>query len=285
MDSSVASGVNQQSPSFPVTAAASLVSLAAHAIMKFFLSLSLLVLSIASTTNAEDHDALTCFELRTYHATEGKLEDLHARFRDHTLTIFSKHGITNLAYWVPADNPDNLLIYLVGYKNKEARKNAWKDFRNDPDWKAAYKKSTENGKLVAKVDSLFLHLTDYSPAVAPELVSPQRLFEMREYRTPEGKLKNLDARFRDHTVELFSKHGISNLYYFHLDEGQPGAETTLLYFVAHESEESRANGFKAFGQDERWKKAREESVKDGPILVKKGITSTMLIPTDYSPTR
>src|SRR4029453_345490 len=43
------------------------------------------------------------FEMRAYYAAPGKLEDLQARFRDHTVKLFEKHGMTNVGYWVPVD--------------------------------------------------------------------------------------------------------------------------------------------------------------------------------------
>ncbi len=231
------------------------------------------------TVNA---DELTCFELRTYHPNEGKLEALHTRFRDHTVGLFEKHGMTQLAYWVPVENKDNVLVYLLGYPDKAARETAWQAFRNDPDWQKAYQASTADGKLVNKVDSVFLHLTDYSPKPPIPGSDAARLFEMRQYTCHPGKLKNLDARFRDHTIDLFAKHGLTNLLYFHLDEGQEGAENTLLYFLAHASDEAKSAGFKAFSQDPKWKAARDASEADGKILVKKGVQSTPLRATDYS---
>jgi len=41
------------------------------------------------------------FELRTYTAAAGRLGALNARFRDHTLKLFARHGITNVGYWTP----------------------------------------------------------------------------------------------------------------------------------------------------------------------------------------
>lgn len=245
--------------------------------------LSLLFIAFALFSQAEE--ALTCYELRTYHANEGKRDDLHARFRDHTVGLFEKHGMTNLIYWTPVDNTDNLLIYLLAYPDKAARDASWKAFRDDTDWQAAYKASTTDGKLVAKVDSVFLELTDYSPMSAFPETETAPLYEMRTYSTNEGKLDKLDARFRDHTVGLFSKHGITNLPYFHLAEGQEGADTTLLYFISAESEEARNASFKAFGADPAWKAAREASEKDGKLLVRKGVKSTFLKTADYSPVK
>ncbi|MEC5127596.1 NIPSNAP family protein [Verrucomicrobiales bacterium BCK34] len=230
-------------------------------------------------------EELTCFELRTYHPNEGKLEALHTRFRDHTVGLFEKHGMTQLAYWVPVENKENVLVYLLGYPDKAARETAWKAFRSDPDWQQAYKASTADGKLVNHVDSVFLHLTDYSPKPPIPESETEHLFEMREYTCNPGKLENLDARFRDHTIDLFEKHGLTNLLYFHLDDGQEGSENTLLYFLAHASDESKSAGFKAFSADPEWKAARDASEADGKILVKQGVQSTPLKATDYSPVK
>ena len=251
--------------------------------MRIILHIVTLALFALPSLHSKADDSLDCYELRIYHTHEGKLDALHARFRDHTLALFEKHGISNLVYWTPKENPDGLLIYLVGYPDEAARDASWKAFRDDPDWKAAYKASTADGKLVKKVDSLILTPTDYSPALDSLTSAP--FFEMRKYTTNAGKLDDLDARFRDHTVSLFEKHGIKNLPYFHLESGQEGAETTLLYFISSESEKARNASFKAFSQDPEWKAAREASEKDGKLLVKKGVQSTFLVTTDYSPVK
>jgi len=107
------------------------------------------------------------FEMRTYYAAPGKLEDLQARFRDHTVKLFEKHGMTNIGYWVPVDEKTgqpsgNTLVYILAYPNLEARTKSWEGFRTDAAWNAARNESEKNGKLVEKVDSVFLKATDYS---------------------------------------------------------------------------------------------------------------------------
>ena len=107
-----------------------------------------------------------CFELRTYTAAPGKLEALHARFRDHTNAIFTKHGMTMVGYWVPSDadkGAANTLVYLLAFPNRAARDKAWEDFRVDPAWIAARDASEVGGKLTDKIESLLLTATDYSP--------------------------------------------------------------------------------------------------------------------------
>jgi hypothetical protein len=108
---------------------------------------------------------------------------------------------------------------------------------------------------------------------------------MRQYTTNEDKLDDLDARFRDHTIGLFTKHGVTNLPYFHLAEGQEAAGNTLLYFISAPSGDARDASFKAFSEDPAWQAARDASEKDGKLLIKKGVQSTFLKTTDYSPVK
>jgi hypothetical protein len=105
------------------------------------------------------------FEVRTYTAEPGKLDALHARFRDHTVQIFNKHGMTSVGYFAPSDEPlsKNTLIYILEFPSREAAKKSWDEFRNDPAWQKVQKESEANGKLVTKVDSVFTEPTDYSP--------------------------------------------------------------------------------------------------------------------------
>lgn len=104
------------------------------------------------------------FEMRTYTANEGKLDALEARFRNHTTRIFEKHGMTNIGYWKPADAPlsQNTLIYILAHHSREAAKKSWDAFRADPEWQKAQKESEVNGRLVAKVESVFMTAADYS---------------------------------------------------------------------------------------------------------------------------
>ncbi len=107
------------------------------------------------------------YELRVYHCYEGKLPDLLKRFREHTAKIFEKHSMKNIAYWTPMDEPQksNTLIYILAHPSREAAAANWKAFSADPEWQSVQKASEANGKIVEKVDSTFLLLTDFSPTL------------------------------------------------------------------------------------------------------------------------
>ena len=258
--------------------------------MNHLFTLTLLAIGIAgitapTTATAADQDP-RCFEMRVYYAPPGKLDALNARFRDHTLRLFEKHGIANIGYWMPIDNKDNKLTYVLAYPSREARDKSWKAFMADPEWQKAYKESEVNGKLVAKVEQTFLSATDYSPEIKPANVG-SRVFELRTYLTPPGKVDAINARFRDHTVKLFTKHGMTNFGYWTPMAGQKGADNTLIYLLAHKSVEAAKASFGAFGKDPAWQAARKASEEKagGSLTIPGGVKSEFLNPTDYSPTK
>ncbi len=120
----------------------------------------------SQSDNASPTPAATgVYELRVYHAAAGKLGALQARFREHTVKLFDRHGMKSVAYWTPADEPEksNTLIYILYHPSREAAVANWKSFQDDPEWKSVKEKSEANGKLVDQVDSTFMSLTDFSP--------------------------------------------------------------------------------------------------------------------------
>jgi hypothetical protein len=237
----------------------------------------------AASTSPSTDDRF--YEMRVYYAPPGKLDDLHARFRNHTVKLFEKHGMTNIGYWTPIDNPENKLVYVLAYPSREARDASWKAFGADPQWQTARAASEENGRLVAKVESIYMKTTDYSPAFRPGAAGTPRVFEMRTYTASPGNLNNLHARFRNHTVGLFSKHGMSHLSYWTPVDADKGADNTLIYILAHKSEDAAKESFANFRQDPTWVKAREASEAQAGGSLTTKVESVFMVPTDYSPTR
>ena len=145
--------------------------------MKRKVHISLVVLVVLAGIAALSAKAFTAdapesgkvYELRVYHANPGKLDALHARFRDHTCVLFKKHGMELVGFWTPADGPDakntgakNTLYYILVFPSAEAQKKSWQEFRSDPEWIKVKADSEKDGSLVNKVDSTNLKATDYS---------------------------------------------------------------------------------------------------------------------------
>ena len=128
-------------------------------VMGFFVGSAFQTFQTGSVARAQSQRV---FEVRTYTPAEGKLQDLHKRFRDHTLRIFKKHGMENLIYLAPQDAPlkDNTLIYIISHASREQAKKNWADFAADPEWQ---KVAAESGVGRVKVDSVYADATDYSP--------------------------------------------------------------------------------------------------------------------------
>lgn len=246
-----------------------------------------------SSTGAAEKDSRV-YEIRIYYAAPGKLDALNARFRDHTCKLFEKHGITNVVYMTPIDNPDNKLIYVVSYPSREAGEAAWKAFGADPEWQAARKASEANGKLLTKIENAYLQATDYSPLLKIDSVG-NRVIELRVYRMQPNCLDDINARFRDHTMKLFEKYGMTNLIYWNLMPDQGKAknpwtpDNTLVYLLAHKSKDAGLASFDAFRKDPIWlaaRKASEEKAGVESLTVlpqSEGVQSTYCVPTDYSP--
>ena len=114
-----------------------------------------------------DKAASLVYELRTYTTNEGRLPALHARFKDHTMKLFEKHGMKNVIYCTPIDKEgnsvDNVLVYLLAHKSQKAAAESFAAFVKDPEWIAARDASEKDGKIVMKLESQFWVPTDYSP--------------------------------------------------------------------------------------------------------------------------
>ena len=114
------------------------------------------------STSAQDQKV---FELRTYQATPGNLDNLHARFRDHTTRIFRKHGMEVVGYWSPTNEEerDDTLVYLLSHDNQDAADSSWQAFIADPEWETVAEESNRNGQILGGIERKYMVATDYSP--------------------------------------------------------------------------------------------------------------------------
>ncbi len=235
----------------------------------------LLLMTFISAAEAQNR----VYELRTYTTNEGKLENLHARFRDHTMRFFEEAGMENHVYWVPNDGEgaDNTLVYIISHESPEAAAKNWEKFRANAEWKTVAAESEKDGKILAKrPDSVYMQPTDFSPQNFESAEEP-RLFELRKYTTADGRLPALLQRFRDGELKLFEKQGMTNVAYFTPLE----MPNTLIYVVAHKDAAAKKKAWDGFRNDEEWQQLWEKSTKDGKIVIQ--VDSQVLRPVDYSP--
>jgi len=262
--------------------------------MILFLSAALLACLVGGTVVADASlepavRADTSPELRVLTAKKGRLDELHEWLHGHHKDVLAAHGIKSTGFFVPAgENPDGRLLCLFEISRKAGITEAWQAVGRDPRAAAIDPTSEGSEALVAGVTSIPLEPTDYSPAfVAAESAEP-RVFELRTYTCPSPeRLAALDERFRDHTMKLFEKHGMTNLVYWH-PAGIENSDRKLIYLLAHRSVDAAKESFAAFRKDPDWLAAKEASEKKvGGSLTEKeqGVVSEFFMPTDYSPIR
>jgi hypothetical protein len=132
-----------------------------------YMGVGAMISQLAGKASAQNTGPETVYELRVYHLHEGKLPLLLRRFRMHGLEIFARLGMHGVGYWVPTDEPlaGRTLVYMLRHKSREAATASWANFDVDPEWLAVKAESETDGPLIQKVESTFLQLTDWSPAV------------------------------------------------------------------------------------------------------------------------
>ncbi len=231
-------------------------------------------------TNKRAKDTL-CYELRIYSTAPGKLNDLMKRFRDHTTKLFEKHGMTNVGYWTPLDNPDGKLYYILSYPNRAARDASWKAFSADTTWQRVAKESEVNGKILTKIESIFLKTTDFSPNNITSSKNSS-VWEFRIYHVTPNNLDNLLSRFRDFTVKRFEQYGMTNKFYWTPTDTAQGADNTLYYFLTHQSPEAAKVAFDKFRSDPEWIATRKASEVKGGGSLTTSVESILMYPTDFS---
>ena len=205
------------------------------------------------------------FEMRTYTVHEGKMPDLIQRFQNHTRALFTKHGIENVAYFLSEEEPQKKLTFILGYPSASERDIRWNNFANDPEWKAVAAASEANGKIVQKVDQVFMV---WAKGLNSRKISrPSGIFQLRTYHLLPGRLDAIQSRFRDHTQALFEKQGLSNYPYWITVE-KDGAQPKLVYFIGHQSKEEFNAAFGRFVADPEWIRVRDASEASGKIVEK-----------------
>lgn len=226
------------------------------------------------------------YELQVIQAKPGKLDELHAWFRQHQDDIAAKHGATNLAFLVPVgENPERKVLCLYRHPGLPAATQFGRAGKADPTVTSLDASSSNPTALIEKAKAVRLTATDFSPVFSPEKSAAPRVFELRTYTCPSpAKLAALHERFRNHTMKLFAKHGMQNLVYWQ-PQDLDDADRKLMYLLAHKSGDAAKASFTAFRADPDWlaaKKASEEKAGGSLTNPEGGVVSEFLTATDYS---
>jgi hypothetical protein len=222
------------------------------------------------------------FELRTYYAAEGQLDALHARFRDHALRLFQKHGMTPIGFWSPEGNPENKLVFLLAYPNRAARDAAWKSLATDPEWVRARRTTDRSGKLVKYIEEEYLTPTDYSPVVATGQNVEPRTFELRISTLRSTEVGKMHTLLRATGMQELQEQGLTPIGFFTLDAPRSSSEITFVTLLARNGEPVKTTKsvdpilLLTLGQP-----AMKPTT--GTITATDGKKSEVLKPTDYSP--
>lgn len=252
--------------------------------MRSLTLLTALMLATLVSASAAEKDA-RIYVLSPMYAQPGKLDELHAVVRDRFIPQAAKHGVTLLGAFTPLENPDGMILLVGSRANAEAIENAGKTPKEDPEFAATLKTLEGLTDKTKAASDRRVQTTDFSPEVKVAAGQPGRVFELRTYTTTPGNLPLLHARFRDHTIALFAKYGMTNLWYWQLIKDQSGADNTLIYLLAHASTDAAKASFDGFRKDPEWTAARKASEEKGggSLTVPDGVKSLFLQPTDYSP--
>lgn len=229
--------------------------------------LFVLLFSFMSSLAGKAQQTITSsyFEMRTYTIHEGKMPDLIQRFQNHTRALFAKHGIENVAYFLSEAEPEKQLTFILGYPDAASRDTRWNNFANDPEWKAVATASEANGKIVQKVDQVFMV---WAQGLNSRKVSrPSGIFQLRTYHLLPGRLDAIQTRFRDYTQDLFEKQGLSNYPYWVTIEKE-GVQAKLVYLLGHQTKDDFNAAFGRFVADPEWILARDVSEASGKIVEK-----------------
>jgi len=245
--------------------------------MTSILRIALSLLAFTSVARA----AASYYELRIYAVTSNKLDAVLERFRDTVEPVRRKHGIVTVGYWsAPGTTNGGTFAYLMAAASKEELQKQEKQFGADPQFKDGYAASNKkHGKTVDKIDSLPQAVDatakfDFAAAAKP------RVFDLRVYSVLPGKLDAFRARWRDHAVPIYARHGMQSLGWWVSDKKDAVGNDQLICLLAGDSLESLHQSIAVFHKDPNWQHVEKETERDGKL--RSGVAAFKLTSTDFS---
>ncbi len=236
---------------------------------------------LATAARAETPAVPHYFELRLYTVTSNKLDGVMERFRDTVEPVRRRHGIQTVGYWsAPGTTNSGTFAYLMAAASKEELQNQEKIFGADPEFQKGYAVSNQkHGKTVDRIVALPLAVDatakfDFAASVKP------RAFDLRVYSVLPGKLDAFRARWRDHAVPIYERHGLHSVGWWVAEKKDPDGHDQFVCLLAGQSVESIKNSISKFHQDPEWQRVENETEKDGKL--RSGVDALKLLPTNFS---
>jgi len=181
------------------------------------------------------------YELRTYFASPGKLDDLHNRFKNHLLAFQEKYGIKNLGLWVPTDNPKRMIVALVSYPSMQARESSWARLAGDPQWIQARRASEANGRILDAVREEIL-TADQAADAMTFMGKSDYSFEIRRFTAESGKAEDVKVLVRDQVYDEVGKSNAVIRFFSPTGEGNR-TSTTLMAFIVRPKADAESTEF------------------------------------------
>ena len=275
---------------------------------KFLMASALFIMVLSNAVSLRAEEAL--YEMRVYTPESGRRADMLKLMEGTGRKFLAIHKLDLVGAWTPNDAAEERVVTLIKHADRKSCDAAWSAFQADPAWQSESKAAAIDGKMPVKgVERIFFTVNDYSPELKKEDVG-NRVFELRTYIATPNNLGALNKRFKNHTLGLFQKHGMTNIVYWSIakDEPMPAAKllnavspvgkgnaeisaelpadgNALVYFITHKSEDAAKASFDSFGKDDAWKKARTESEQaaGGSLTAGGAVKSWFLKPTSFSP--
>ena len=190
----------------------------------------------------------TCYELRIYRCFEGRVPALQKRFREHTLSLFKKHGIRSIGYWLPLQGEPNTLYYIIAYPNRRSRDSMWNAFAQSAEWLEVKRRSEEDGRIVDQVISSFMIMPALSPRVEAFRSSQDHIFELKTYTCASGNCDRLLTAFNESGRKGLQKKGIRTVAVW-LVPHPDTAPAAVVCLYAHRSEAAAKTSWDSADRD------------------------------------
>lgn len=246
--------------------------------MTRLLGIALSLLAVATVASAADG----YHKLRLYTVTSNKMDGVLERFRDTVEPVRRKCGITTVGYWsAPGTTNGGTFAYLMAAKSREELQKQEREFGADPQFKEGYAASSKkHGKTVDAITALPLTVDattkfDFTAAKTP------RAFDLRIYSVLPGKLDAFRARWRDHAMPIYARHGLRSLGWWVADKMDAEGHDQFVCLLAGDNLEAIQKAIAAFHADPEWQRVEQATEKDGRL--RSSVTAYKLTPADFSP--